>query len=59
MKIIYAIAASTTRSTTNSCGSVDLEGEVERTPSIVAADRIARALRITLAEMFAELEVGA
>jgi hypothetical protein len=28
----------------------------ERTPSIVAADRIARALGTTLAEMFAELE---
>ncbi len=31
----------------------------ERTPSIVAADRMARALGTTLAEMFAELERGA
>ena len=30
----------------------------ERTPSIVAADRLARALGTTLAEMFAELEQG-
>jgi hypothetical protein len=30
----------------------------ERTPSIVAADRIARTVGTTLAEMFAELERG-
>ncbi len=30
----------------------------ERTPSIVAADRMARALGTTLGEMFAELERG-
>ena len=30
----------------------------ERTPSIVAADRLARALETSLAEMFAEVERG-
>ena len=40
----------------NYLGAVE---RAERTPSIVAADRIARALGTTLAEMFAELEVGA
>jgi transcriptional regulator with XRE-family HTH domain len=30
----------------------------ERTPSIVAADRLARALGTTLSEMFAEVEQG-
>jgi len=37
----------------NYLGAVE---RAERTPSIVAADRIARALGTTLAEMFAELE---
>ncbi len=37
----------------NYLGAVE---RAERTPSIVAADRIAKALGTTLAEMFAELE---
>ena len=37
----------------NYLGTVE---RAERTPSIVAADRIARALGTTLAEMFAEVE---
>lgn len=37
----------------NYLGAVE---RAERTPSIVAADRIARALGTTLAEMFVELE---
>lgn len=37
----------------NYLGAVE---RAERTPSIVAADRIARALGTTLSEMFAELE---
>lgn len=37
----------------NYLGAVE---RAERTPSIVAADRIARALGTTLAEMFLELE---
>jgi transcriptional regulator with XRE-family HTH domain len=39
----------------NYIGAVE---RAERTPSIVAANRIARALGTTLAEMFAELERG-
>ena len=39
----------------NYIGAVE---RAERTPSIVAADRLARALGTTLAEMFAELERG-
>ncbi len=37
----------------NYIGAVE---RAERTPSIVAADRMARALGTTLSEMFAELE---
>ncbi len=39
----------------NYIGAVE---RAERTPSIVAADRIARALGATLAEMFAGVERG-
>jgi transcriptional regulator with XRE-family HTH domain len=37
----------------NYAGAIE---RAERTPSIVAADRIAKALGITLADLFAELE---
>ncbi len=40
----------------NYIGAVE---RAERTPSIVAADRLARALDLTLAGLFAELERGA
>jgi transcriptional regulator with XRE-family HTH domain len=39
----------------NYIGAVE---RAERTPSIVVADKIAKALGTTLAEMFAELERG-
>ncbi len=41
------------------CNFIGAVERAERTPSIVAADRMARALGTTLAEMFAELERGA
>jgi transcriptional regulator with XRE-family HTH domain len=39
----------------NYIGAVE---RAERTPSIVAADRIAKSLGTTLAQMFAELELS-
>lgn len=41
------------------CNYVGVVERAERTPFIVAADRLARALGATLAEMLAEFERGA
>jgi len=39
------------------CDYIGAVEQAERTPSIVAADRLARALEITLSEMLTELDV--
>jgi hypothetical protein len=44
-----------TRLHRNCIGAIE---RAERTPSIVQADRLARALGLTLADLFAELERG-